>query len=548
MKIIKKQIGIVVLLILSVSGSAQEIENDSTLNRTVVVEQEYNPDILDASKINVLPKVEEPVVTKKEIEYSIVPMPVTSFGFYNQMKSFYEPEKQADSKYGYIRLGYGNYGNLDARLSYLFRLSEKDRLGVLVGMEGMKGKYMISDRRDKLHYYHSHAKLDYLHQFNRVDLNIAGTWGLTNFNYNYLAPITHQRFTSGDMHFGIKSKDELLPVKFDAETNLLLYSRAHNWSEDSKGKANESRILTKAKVSGFISDEQLIGIQIEMNNLFYTKDYQENYTSLQLNPYYEFDKEDWKFHVGANVDFSFGMGKTIQISPDVDIQYIFSDSYVLYAQATGGRFLNDFRRLEEFCPYAEILKGQKIANTYEQVNASLGFKASPYPGVWFNLYGGYQNLKDELYQTRQNVGSHPVSLMVAQENGNNVYGGVSLSYAYKDYLNISAEGVYRHWDMSDEALVFKPALQLDIDMDIRPIKALAFKVGYKYIQREKTRNQEMNFRVNAVNDLYAGVTYDIYKGLSAYVKVDNLLNRKYSYYYDYPAEKLNFIAGVSYRF
>ena len=36
---------------------------DTTMNRTVVVEQEYNPDILDASKVNVLPKVEEPTVS-----------------------------------------------------------------------------------------------------------------------------------------------------------------------------------------------------------------------------------------------------------------------------------------------------------------------------------------------------------------------------------------------------------------------------------------------------------------------------------------------------
>ena len=35
------------------------------MNRTVVVEQEYNPDIMDASKVNVLPKVEEPTVSRK---------------------------------------------------------------------------------------------------------------------------------------------------------------------------------------------------------------------------------------------------------------------------------------------------------------------------------------------------------------------------------------------------------------------------------------------------------------------------------------------------
>ena len=37
---------------------------DTTMNRTVVVEQEYNPDIMDASKVNVLPKVEEPTVSR----------------------------------------------------------------------------------------------------------------------------------------------------------------------------------------------------------------------------------------------------------------------------------------------------------------------------------------------------------------------------------------------------------------------------------------------------------------------------------------------------
>lgn len=51
---------------------------DTTMNRTVVVEQEYNPDIMDASKVNVLPKVEEPTVSKKEVEYATTFFPATS--------------------------------------------------------------------------------------------------------------------------------------------------------------------------------------------------------------------------------------------------------------------------------------------------------------------------------------------------------------------------------------------------------------------------------------------------------------------------------------
>ena len=54
---------------------------DTTMNRTVVVEQEYNPDIMDASKVNVLPKVEEPTVSKKEVEYATTFFPAPSLSF-----------------------------------------------------------------------------------------------------------------------------------------------------------------------------------------------------------------------------------------------------------------------------------------------------------------------------------------------------------------------------------------------------------------------------------------------------------------------------------
>ena len=57
------------LVSLSLGAQAQTQPQDTTMNRTVVVEQEYNPDIMDASKVNVLPRVEPPTVSKKAVEY-----------------------------------------------------------------------------------------------------------------------------------------------------------------------------------------------------------------------------------------------------------------------------------------------------------------------------------------------------------------------------------------------------------------------------------------------------------------------------------------------
>ena len=76
---------------------------------------------------------------------------------------------------GYARLGYGNYGNLDARANYLFILPNSDKLNLNFHMNGMDGKLDLPDSKDKwdARYYRTHAGMDYVHAFG-MDLNVAG--------------------------------------------------------------------------------------------------------------------------------------------------------------------------------------------------------------------------------------------------------------------------------------------------------------------------------------------------------------------------------------
>lgn len=61
--------------ILPVALHAQTAAKDTTLNRTVVVEQEYTPEIMDARKVNVMPEVEPLNVEKRRVEYDGALMP-----------------------------------------------------------------------------------------------------------------------------------------------------------------------------------------------------------------------------------------------------------------------------------------------------------------------------------------------------------------------------------------------------------------------------------------------------------------------------------------
>ena len=546
---------------------------DTTMNRTVVVEQEYNPDIMDASKVNVLPKVEEPTVSKKEVEYATTFFPATSVPA-GLMNPYTGKEIQPGSAPGYVRAGYGNLGNLDILANYLFRLSKKDKLNVRFQMDGMDGKLTLpytDGEKWNAFYYRTRANVDYTHQFNKLDLNIAGNFGLSNFNFLPGSVNSKQKFTSGDFHAGIHFIDETAPLRFNAETNLLMYERQHNMisENDANTAIKETIIRTKGDVTGAINDQQSVTIALEMNNLLYSgytknpstgDEYFKNYTTLLVNPYYELNNDDWKLHIGANVDLSFGFDKSFRISPDVTAQYIFSDSYIVYAKATGGKKLNDFCRLENICPYGELPNVgtlsswgyvQRPVDTYEQINGSVGFKASPYPGVWFNVYGGYQNLKNDLsyFALDSDNSRSDFYLSFIHDNTDNFYLGGEISYDYKDIVGISAKYTYRNWDSKTEKylLAVKPVSELSFNIRIHPISALNVNLGYDYVDREEIKLDDYS-SMSAINDLHIGANYNIFKGISVYAQVHNLLNKKYQYYLGYPAEGFNFLGGLSFRF
>lgn len=552
MKNIRYILGGMALMGLPLALQAQNQIQDTTLVRTVVVEQEYNPDIMDASKINVLPQVEVPVVSKKAVEYNETLKPATEIPA-TTMQSYTGIESLDKAKGGYARLGYGNYNNLDLLANYLFTFKGKDWLNLNFGMDGMNGKLDMGEGLEKWksRYYRTHAGVDYQHRFRSVDLNLGGHFGLSNFNFMPEWADGKQKFTSGDVHIGLENRNKDLALDYALETNLLLYQRQY---DPAATDAGESLVRTKAEVSGDISDEQLIRIGFYMDNAFYQKANFDNSTSIGLNPSYQFHNDDWNLRLGAHVDMAFGFGKQFRAAPDVQVQFNFSDSYLLYAQATGGKRQNNFRQLESYNPYGQLYN--QLDATYEQLNAAIGFKASPVNDLWFHLYAGYQDLKNDLFIVPDIItgGTSPLSrLLFGQADARNVYVGGALDYSYKQLFGFHASAVYRNWSTPNDenaayaesmVLGFKPALEADVRIDASPMQALRFSLGYRYIGRCEMDSE----RADAVSNLYLSAHYELFRDILVYARLNNLLNKNYQYYEGCPAQGINFLGGVSFRF
>lgn len=528
-------------------------EKDSTLNRTVVVENQYNPEVMDAFKVNVMPEVEEPAAPKQAIQYATERHPLGAWKT-TPMEAMTRELAQKGADRGYVRLAYGTLNNVDLKGSYLWDISSKDRLGVMASLYGRNGDipHFMTVEDWKSRFYRTDVSLDYRHDFRKVALKLGGAFASQVFNYmptlnehveNW--PAT-QRYTLGEGYVGVVSRDKDLPIQFGLQTGLRSFSlRYDNYYME---YGSENIFHTEGFMAGKINDEQQVGIGLEMDNLIHDVS-QQDYTLLQLNPYYTFQGEVVKLRLGAHVDFQTANGSGLKAAPDVKLEYTFADTYVLYVNLLGGTRLNDFRRLNDFSPYWAI--AQQMRTSYTPLDAKIGLKASPLTGLGFELYGGYRITKNELFAVaggfdaeRQNV----FYTGIWQDKGKVGYGGASVSYAYRDWVDFSLDGTYYNWTVTDgnEGLLqFKPQVKADFGIRAKVVKNCHALLDYNYERRQKMG--ELG-RAGDVNNLSVGAEYELLNRINVFGRLNNLLNKAYATEAGYPVEGLHFMAGVSCRF
>lgn len=544
-----------VALLPVVKGYAQEQAKDSTLNRTVVVENQYNPEVMDAFKVNVLPKVEEPVVAKQHIDYATSVRPLTTWNF-SPMAPITSEQKQPDAPRGYIRGAYGSRNNADLKASYLWGISRRDRLqfmGSLYGMYGSISSLLPEEGDWKSRFYRTDVALDYKHDFQKVSLTLGGAFTSQVFNYmpgkakeiQNMYETTRQHYTLGEGYVGVASVEDQLPVEFSIQTGLRSFSRKYDIPYMRHG--SENIFHTVGFIAGALNEEQRVGIALGMDNLIHDVE-QTDYTLLKLNPYYTLENDDVRLRVGAHVDWQSANGSGIKAAPDVKVDYTFSDTYVVYLHATGGTQLNDFRQLNEISPYWGQISQMRTSYTPADIQA--GFKASPIPGLGFQLFGGYRVTKDEIFLIPGALEEHfPYCYsLLLQEKAKVGYGGAKVAYGYKDIFDFSVNGTYYGWNVKDEAealLYLKPQFVLEASARAKVYNEFWISADYRYEGRVKVSNLE---RADAMNNLSLSAGYEFFNCLNVFARFDNVLNRDYITQSGYLSQGFNALAGISFRF
>ena len=363
-----------------------------------------------------------------------------------------------------------------------------------------------------------------------------------------------------------------LPLHFDVGTRYSAFRRSHM----ADGLAlTEHALHTTADLSGDLDDDQSLGLRLEMDNMFYSRAYG-SYTALQANPYYQLFWQGLTLRAGVKVHYNAGRGQFVQFAPDVAAEWTFCSDSAIYAVLGGGHVLNDFRSLEEKNPY--WMSG-RLKDAHQRLDGAVGVKGNVGPVFSFDVRGGYNDTKNDacFYNLFSNL-TDVAYLYVGNADTKHLYAEAKIDL-YMGPVRLGVRGKMYDWKNEVEA-----SLHFPITRRVR------VGVGYRYVQRPKVklahyllmpelgqaagfqsalyntdRNsltpaqaaalcafggtvEETEYRMRAINNLSANISFAITPRLSLYAQTSNLLNKDYEDFYSYPSHGINFLGGLSFRF
>lgn len=573
-----KKINIFITLLLSSFSVIAQENNNESLKREVTIEKEFTPIVNDASKINTLPEIDNPVVTKPSILYSDWAVPMTTGPILQILPSGnFGAQPSINPKQSYVNLAMGNYFNAAANAGFRIFDSKTDQLGVWYQHSSTNGKlrYLENDQKVSQRRNDNIVNISYKHTFEKLSWKIGGAYRNNAFNY-YGMPLipeimdiipesmktfkttNQQRVQQYAIHTGIESQpNEKLNYGFSIGYNG--YKSKLGFLYEDKNGLTENHIETRFNLSAPFNNDYAIGLDAEMNNLIYSQDLY-NYTVIRLNPHFDITKKNLKFSAGLNADISFNDGTTFRFAPDVNMEWEFEKAFFLYTTLEGGKELNTMNRMSVRSIYAN--PSQPAVNSYTPADWTVGLRSNYLTNFNVNLYTGIKTSTNALFDYRTLIAYNGIlsrdviSFFAADAYAWKV--GFDINYKYKDRVQAQINWVHNEWHARDGKRKIYSALPINewnLGLDINATKHLTFDLdiylangrGYWNIIETDLKSDVPYSTFGKMKNTFnvnLGASYRFNDSVHLLLQANNIFAQHYNLYYGMPAQRFNIMAGV----
>ena len=600
MKKMNKYLFSVLCILYSLSTFAQ---SDSALNRSVTVERDFQPVIQAAGKVSTKPAVVETTIEPAPIQYSSFTADVTPSATFHSLLSQptrFEPVKAYN---GYVR---GAIGHPNTLFDFGYHLDDgkKSILDVYAHHKAEWGLAALSKTKVGLNFKHPFNTCElyfgvnggniYYHKYGHF-YDYSQTWGMWEKNsVAYPRPhpfgdIDKTSLWTVEAFLGVRSNPKQ-EVQYQVQTGYDLFSKP--------GAVTEHQIRTKGGFD-WHSNAHHVGLDAFIQNNFLQlgtlgdaidPSLYNSRHNFRLEPYYAYEGQRVRLHVGVNLDMNIGVGKnelsateniSFAPSPHVNLEaQIAKEWLTIYTDVTGHFGLGSLQEYMETNRYRLIHAGiiDHHVAAYTPVDAELGFHIRPTREMLIELHGGYAYMLNQMVLVAHKT-TEPYAVIPAVNFMQGDFGyeyanynrgkiGGQINYHFRDVLRLNLNGDYYFWS-GDMPVYDRAAWDLCLRVDGRINKHWSLYSENRFEgSRTALISDGSTYLLRPTIDLNAGVQYEMWVGkahtktsaasqivrpepkpnLTLFLQLNNWLHRKNEYYYGYRSQGINFLLGATFRF
>lgn len=290
-----------------------------------------------------------------------------------------------------------------------------------------------------------------------------------------------------------------------------------------------------------------------------------------LTPSYTIDRTKFHFTIGARVDLAFNDGKFFHIAPDVKATWTPSPFFALYGRAGGGEHRNTMASLFAIDRY--ISPVFFYDNSHIPVEAEAGFRVGPFRGASLGVSAAYAVANDWLMPYDAAEGA--VAFCPTDVRGWKFT--AKAEYSWRGIAAVAVEGTLNPVSDTDITDVYYTNFDharyvLDASLTVRPLRQLEVTAGYNLRASRSMRYSSQGVaspyldgdygygsiqtpfggdvitKIGNLANLRLGASWTFTPTLSAFVRLDNILNRHTPSFSLIASQGFSGLFGVTFKF
>ena len=574
----KYRIALVVLLAAQTMFSQKKDENIGT--EVVNVVKPYTPTISDAFKLKETPKMQDEDNEKKEeIKYNIFSFPVAStFSPSKGRAAGVDKKKQEQLFSNFATIGLGNYGTILGELYVTQPVGDNSFVSGMVrhisSEGGVKNTFLDNDYND--------SSLDLTYGYNVQNLSWRVDAGYQNQSYNWYglpkafsASLTPEATNIILNSINPEHTYHNVNVGSVVELNESIFNRIEvkfNRFWDSY-KSEENRLIVKPKISFDINDLQIQSTFVvdyvggSFNQPYYQfTPAKYGFANFGVQPSFSLVRNDWSFNIGASAFYSMDLENdksSFYIYPNVTASIdLVGELMVFYAGAEGGLQQNSYRDFTNINPYMSPEFG--VNPTDKQYDFFAGLKGKLASSVGYNIRASYTNERNKAFFKSNDYNEQAVLPSYAFGNSFGIaYGTLrtigfygELKADFSDKVSVGINGSFSDYSVTDVAEAWNmPAIKMGANLEVAFTDKISAGVDFFFTGERKDIQQFSStigdasvVTLESYFDANIHANYKFNERLNFFIRGNNLANKSYEKWLDYPVQGLQGVIGASYKF